>query len=191
MTALHTPAMDRRVARTRKTLQHALLSLMLKKGYDAVTVEDICREADIGRSTFYAHFTGKDDLKRSGLDLHLRSALLARQKQAQTSSPGERFTFALPFFEHAYDHLDLYRALVSKGGAATTLAMMRQIVTDLMRREVAASRPARADASREAMVQFLVGAFMSLVVWWLDGGAKLSPKQLDMLFRRLASEGVA
>jgi len=58
------------VSRTRRTLQHALLSLMLKNGYDAVTVEDICAEADIGRSTFYAHFTGKDDLKRSALDEH-------------------------------------------------------------------------------------------------------------------------
>jgi AcrR family transcriptional regulator len=183
--------MDRRVARTRKTLQHALLSLMLKKGYDAVTVEDICQEADIGRSTFYAHFTSKDDLKRSGLDLHLRGALLAKQKQSHASASGESFAFALPFFEHARQHLDLYQALVSKGGAATTLAMMRQIVTDLMRREVTASRPARPEAPREAMVQFLVGAFMSLVVWWLDTGAKLPPKQLDLLFRRLASEGVS
>lgn len=185
MTAPNAQSMDRRVARTHKTLQHALLSLMLKKGYDAITVEDICHEADIGRSTFYAHFTGKDDLKRSGLDTHLRTALLARQKQKIGEEP---FAFALPFFEHAREHLDLYRALVSKGGAATTLAMMRQIVADLLRRELASA--GSGETPREAAVQFLVGSFMSLLVWWLDGGAKVHPKQMDAVFRRLATEGV-
>jgi len=184
MTTANAASMDRRVARTRKTLQHALLSLMLRKGYDAVTVEDICREADIGRSTFYAHFTGKDDLKRSGLDHHLRAGLLSQQKQRTGK---EKFAFALPFFEHAREHVELYRALVSKGGAATTLSMMRQIVTDLMREEF--KRGKSADAPREAAVQFLAGGFMSLLVWWLDCGAKLSPEQLDALFRRMAMDG--
>jgi AcrR family transcriptional regulator len=191
MPALKTAApIDRRVARTRKTLHHALLQLMLEKGYDAVTVEDICRKADVGRSTFYAHFTDKDDLKRSGLDHHLRAALLTKQKEAKKAGRAS-FAFALPFFEHAHEHLDLYRALVSKGGAPTTIAMMRQIITDLMRRETADLAPRKDASPREATVQFLVGAFMSLLTWWLDNGAKLAPDEMDSLFRRLASEGVA
>jgi AcrR family transcriptional regulator len=71
---------DRRVARTRETLQRALISLILKKGYDAITVEDICEAANVGRSTFYSHYTSKDDLKRSGLEAHLRQQLVGRQK---------------------------------------------------------------------------------------------------------------
>ena len=59
---------DRRVARTRAMLHQALLSLILQKGYEATTVEDICEAANVGRSTFYAHYTSKDDLKRSGLE---------------------------------------------------------------------------------------------------------------------------
>lgn len=184
--------MDRRVVRTRRALQHALLALILKKGYEAVTVEDICAEADVGRSTFYAHFNSKDDLKRGGLDEHLRRMLLERQKQAKSASGvGKRecFAFALYFFEHAREHLDLYRALVSKGGVSTTIAMMRQIVTDLVRREFA-DAAAPDGAPREAVVQFVVGAFMALLTWWLDGGAKLSAERMDELFRRLALEGV-
>src|SRR5262245_45123225 len=56
---------DRRVARTRAMLHQALLALIMEKGYEAISVADICERADVGRSTFYAHFTGKDDLKRS------------------------------------------------------------------------------------------------------------------------------
>jgi AcrR family transcriptional regulator len=60
--------MDRRVARTRALLQQAHLSLILEKGYEATTVEDICQVANVGRSTFYAHYASKEDLKRSGLE---------------------------------------------------------------------------------------------------------------------------
>ena len=42
---------DRRVARTRAMLQKAHLSLILEKGYEAITVDDICEAANVGRST--------------------------------------------------------------------------------------------------------------------------------------------
>ncbi|ESW63627.1 hypothetical protein X772_36330 [Mesorhizobium sp. LSJC280B00] len=35
-----------------------------------------------------------------------------------------------------------------------------------------------------------MGAFLSVLIWWLDGGAKLPPQQVDQIFRRLATEGV-
>jgi AcrR family transcriptional regulator len=187
--------MDRRVARTRRTLQRALVDLMLKKGYDAITVEDICMEADVGRSTFYAHFTGKEDLKRSGLEDNLRAMLIERQREAKARSGAakrESFGFALALFEHAGEHLDLYRALVSKGGVATTLKMIRQILTDMVRRELADASKANApDAPREAVVQFVVGGFMSLLIWWLDSGGKLPAQRMDAIFRSLVTEGVA
>ena len=58
---------DRRAARTRRALHGALISLILRKGYDAITVQEIIDEADVGRATFYAHYRGKEDLLRGGL----------------------------------------------------------------------------------------------------------------------------
>jgi AcrR family transcriptional regulator len=182
--------MDRRIARTRSTLQRALIALMTRKGYEAITVEEVCQEADIGRSTFYAHFTGKDDLKRSGLDDHLRRMLLEHQRAAALRPQDGGFAFALPFFEHAREQLPLYRALVSKGGVSTTIVMLRQIVTELVRNELAGKWGGAAKAP-DAVVAFIVGGFMSLLTWWLDGGAVSSPQDLDRLFRKLASQGLS
>jgi len=53
---------DRRVRRTRQLLRDALMELTLERGYDRVTVQDILDKADVGRSTFYAHYRDKDDL---------------------------------------------------------------------------------------------------------------------------------
>jgi AcrR family transcriptional regulator len=169
--------------------------LILKKGYEAITIQDICDEANVGRSTFYAHYTSKDDLKRKGFE-HLRKELVDRQREAQAAS-GEikdrSLSFSLTMFEHARDHIDLYRALVGGRGGAVSLGQIRQILSDLVRNELAATdgRNAADDVPRELVVQYVVGAFMAVMTWWLDGGAKLPPKRIDAMFRRLAAEGIA
>ena len=185
---------DRRVARTRSLLQQAHISLILQKGYDAITVDDICNAANVGRSTFYAHYTGKDDLRRSGLE-HLRKQLVGRQNEA-LAKPGpvrdRSLGFSLAMFEHARDHIDLYRALVGGRGGAIALGTIRQILSDLVRNELAATANKKSAEAvpRELVVQYVVGAFMAVMTWWLDGGARLPPQRVDAMFRSLATEGV-
>jgi AcrR family transcriptional regulator len=53
---------DRRIQRTRQQLRQALLSLMLERGYDSLSVQDITDRANLGRATFYLHYQDKDDL---------------------------------------------------------------------------------------------------------------------------------
>jgi AcrR family transcriptional regulator len=185
---------DRRIARTRAMLQQALVSLILKKGYEAITIEDICDAANVGRSTFYAHYTSKDDLKRSGLE-HLRRLLVDRQRDA-LATPGDirdrSLGFSLTMFEHARDQLDLYRALVGGRGGTVALGSIRQILSDLVRDELAGTvdKDSADVIPRELVVQYVVGAYMAVLTWWLDGGAKLPPQRMDAIFRRLATEGI-
>jgi AcrR family transcriptional regulator len=70
-------SIDRRVGRTTKTLYHALISLILKKNYEATTIQEICDAANVGRSTFYAHYTSKQqfgDAWRGARPVRLRRA---------------------------------------------------------------------------------------------------------------------
>lgn len=54
--------MDRRIAKTRKAIFQAFLSLLNEKGYDDMRVQDVIDKADVGRSTFYAHYASKEAL---------------------------------------------------------------------------------------------------------------------------------
>jgi AcrR family transcriptional regulator len=185
---------DRRVARTRAALQQAHISLILKRGYEAVTVEDICEAANVGRSTFYAHFTGKDDLRRSGFE-HLRKQLTDRQREALSAAGDDEeqsFGFSLTMFEHARDHIDLYRALMGGRGGAIALGAIRSILSDLVRAELTAAsgKNSAGDMPRDFVVQYVVGGYMAVLTWWLDRGAKLPSERVDAMFRRLATEGV-
>ena len=168
--------------------------MTLKKGYEAITVDDICKAANVGRSTFYAHYTSKDDLRRSGLD-RLRRFLRDHQREALTASEnadGRSLTFSLPMFEHARGHIDVYRASVGSRGGAIALSTIRQILSDLVRDEIVAGAGKNPNGAipRELVVQYVVGAYMAVLTWWLDGGAKLPPRQMDTMFRRLATEGI-
>jgi len=186
--------MDRRSLRTRKSLQDALISLLLRKDYEAITVKDITDEADVGRSTFYGQHTGKDDLLMSSFE-NLRLLLIDQQKKA-LARPGDLkdqlLGFSLAMFEHAGDHKDLYRALVGGRGGTLALNSIRQILAERMREELIA-RPADADgqnAPQEFVVQYVVGAFMAVLQWWLDWHSNLSAVKVDAMFRRMAMHGI-
>lgn len=58
---------DRRVRRTRQALNEALIELVLEGPYDDIQVADIIARAEVGRSTFYQHYSNKDDLLRQSL----------------------------------------------------------------------------------------------------------------------------
>ena len=65
-TALDDPA-DRRARRTRAAIRSAFNRLILERGYAALTPGGIAEAADIGRSTFYEHYRGVDDLLAKSL----------------------------------------------------------------------------------------------------------------------------
>ena len=175
---------DRRAARTRGLLHKALADLLPEQAYDAITVDAICAEAGVGRSTFYAHFTGKDDLKRHALTP--LGAMLTRAAGASDKGVDRPpFAFTEAFFEHAASHLS--QLCVQAGGrrAEVSVARVRQLVTAQVRAELA--RIGSEPSLSGARVAFLVSGLMGLFEWWLDDGAVRSPLEMAGLFRELAA----
>lgn len=54
--------MDRRVARTKKSLQDALWSLLREKPFEEIEIQAITDRADTARVTFYRHYGTKEEL---------------------------------------------------------------------------------------------------------------------------------
>jgi len=183
-----TGAIDRRVARTRALLQDAIIALIPERGYAAITVDDICRKANVGRSTFYTHYTNKDALRSATLEAHLRS--LSRERLSKDARTGSwLFEFSLPMFEHAQAFRSLHHALLASSGD-TIHDQVRERIQRAVRTELAGKRIGEAGMPTEFAIQFIAGACLAVLGWWLSTDTKLSPAEVDELFQKTAGQGV-
>ncbi len=62
MSVIRNNSSDLRVQKTIKTVKQALLTLIMKKPYKKIRVDEITKEAMINRQTFYSHFASIDNV---------------------------------------------------------------------------------------------------------------------------------
>jgi AcrR family transcriptional regulator len=182
---------DRRVLRTQKLLHQALMSLILEKKYESITVQDILERADVGRSTFYLHFRDKDDLLTKGFQ-YLQSFLESVQEASQAVPPNsyERLVgFSLPMFEHAFEYRRVNRALLGSTAESVVRRQIHSVLALIVSRELKLELQNRKCAdvpvSPEFLGHFVVSAYTSVLTWWLNSKNPVSPKEIDAAYRRL------
>jgi AcrR family transcriptional regulator len=182
------PAADRRVARTRSTLHEAFIGLVLEKGFDAITIQDIVDRANVGRSTLYNHHGGKEGLLRDGLGT-LREMLLTEQRSTSIGEPAtdRLLRFSGMFFSHVYEYRDVFHALMKRGGEAIVMDGLKRLLTDLVKAELqfAPKRRESQPIPPGLLVRFVVDSFVSVTLWWLGEAQHVTPVEANALFRRL------
>ena len=181
---------DRRVRRTQKLLHRALISLVLEKNYDLITIQEILDRADVGRSTFYAHFKGKDELLISGID-DLRDTLdSAMQSERSPSKRHEAVVgFSLAMFQHASEYREVYHALLNTHGWPLFRQQLEKTFDEIVRQECKAEiqrlKKPDSDVPVDLFVHYLTAAYFCVLTWWLDRRSRLTPPQINEIFRSL------
>lgn len=181
---------DRRIQKTRKALQGALLELMVEKGYDAVTVQDVIDRANVGRSTFYAHFQDKEDLFMKGFEM--------LEEQIESKLNGTPLAHASPWdlslmlFEHVQGQHQLYKALVGNQAGNAAMKQVQKSMTALVGEHLSQNLPARKGGliTPELLAHFVVSTFLSLMTWWLDTKSPKTPGEMNEIFRQLTEPGL-
>ncbi len=167
---------DRRINRTRQALQSALIELILEKGYDAVSVQDIVTRANIGRSTFYTHYSSRDAVFSDSFKSLEISLNMALQQDLENSRPAP--SYPLPYIELLLHHIDknrpLYRALAGQSGGALAAKHIRKILLGLVSRDISTRNlgVVLSKTTSDALTHYLVGAITDILTWWLDHKTK-------------------
>jgi len=183
------PRMDRRVRRTRDVLGDALVQLVQEKPFDAITVQEVLARAGVSRSTFYTHFSDKDDLLLSDADEFFAS-MAGRLARCEESS--ERVAPVREFFAHVAEARPFLAALTASGKSDDLWKLAQGHFARGIEQRLATlprSRPL-GPAQRAAQSHALAGAMLSLLSWWLARGTPESPEELDELFHGLVWSGV-
>ncbi len=179
---------DRRVQRTRELLQKALIELISERGYDAITIQDIVDRANVGRTTFYLHYRSKDELFMSCHEAIVSEFHfgphhpLSREELLSPEAP--------PGMTSAYRHLEdawarLYSIFQGKDGP-----LILRRIRDWSAQEIEANLHAvfaEADSTIpfDVLANYLAGAQIALVQWWLEKRQPHTPENLAQTFHRL------
>lgn len=179
---------DRRVERTRELLQKALIELLNERGYDAITIQDIVDRANVGRTTFYWHYSSKDELFISCHETivsKFRIGALHPLSREEMLSP-----HAPPGLTDAYRHLEQARPLLySIFQGKDSLLILRRI-RDSNAQEIEANlRSAFGEASSlvplDILANYLAGAQIALMQRWLEKRQSHTLESLVQTFHRL------
>ncbi len=194
---------DRRINRTRRQLREALLALILEKGYEGVTIEEITERADLGRTTFYLHYRDKEELLLESLEemvADLRSQIytlpLGSFRISSTSENGDDQD-ANPIamiFQHAADHADLYRIILRGEGTARITQHMREFISNAVS-EFTRIRSARLNVSIQSSVplvffsNYFAGSLIGTIAWWLENDMPYSPREIARMYQIVLIQG--
>jgi len=180
---------DRRSQRTYRLVSSAFAELVGEKPYDEILVQDILDRANIGRTTFYAHYFDKEDVLNSIIEQELER--LTRQLAHAVAR--QRVLPSLELFEHVYHSENQpFRALMrSRAGEflweALQAALCRAIEPAL---STLCAEKRSPPIPLPVVSQYLAGALLTLLKWWVEASMPYPPEQMESIFQQLALPGV-
>jgi len=176
---------DRRVQRTRELLQKALIQLINEQGYDAITIQDIADRANVGRTTFYQHYRSKDELFincHKAIVNEFYAGLFYSLSRRELLSPEvpQGLTAAYRHLQEGRAHL--HPIFQSKESLRQIRNWNAQEIEINLRAGFAETD---STIPLDVLANYLAGAQIALVQWWLEKRRPYTPENLAQMFHRL------
>ncbi|GAA3411094.1 TetR/AcrR family transcriptional regulator [Paenibacillus hodogayensis] len=186
---------DRRIVRTRSMITDALLALLQKRAYAEISIIDITEQANINRSTFYAHYIDKDDLLNKMIDEKLdRLIALGRFHQASpasTSAFNEPDPYYVALFEHLGEHDIFYRVMLDRPAAGDFNAKMQDIIkSSFFSRISNMGLDQKLQVPLDILLDYIGCSTQGVIATWLFNNRMYSPHYMALQLTRLSSLGI-
>lgn len=181
--------MDRRVRYTRKILNESLLRFLNEKPIMKITVTEICKDADVNRSTYYSHFADPYD-QFNQLKSEMLTAATDFAKHMETrnlSGEQHRYKILKGLLQYVDSQRHAFKTLLSISGDHSLqheiLTILGQII--FQKSELQVTNPAKAKSSPAHQNYMLLfasnGCFGMFYHWLMDE----SPADADQLARMM------
>jgi len=186
------PKVDRRIERTQQLLTDALVSLILEKGYEAVTIKDITERANVAYVTFFRHYKEKDEL----LVKMLEGVVEGLATVMDEINPGHELLDhahsvqeGYLIFKHAQQHSRLYRILLSSPGAASIVKRVKTTIARTIIEKCNVLYEDGASIPIEIFANHSATALLALIEWWLEHDMPYPPERMAEIYSQLVVEG--
>lgn len=185
-----------RQTKTEAKIKAAFTTLVKNRGFDAMTVSDLAREADINRGTFYMHYVDKFDLRDQLLDdviADLTSILISEPRDEDGPLDIEdiitcqSLISAMRYIKQDYAFFD---AITSSGNDMQLYERVKAVIKQLLLGQVSRLRKVPDGIPGipwEYATEILVSSTSSVLWMWLRRGCKESPETISAIIERSKS----
>ena len=184
--------MDRRQQKTRALIFKAFRTLLSDKKYSSITVQEIIDEANIGRSTFYAHFETKDALLKemcTEIFDHVFSATLVSEETHDFSGHHDDLEDRLThLLYHLKDNKHDIVGILSCESGELFMGFFKQYLTEMFSKYLYTFHT---QIPSDFILNHLSGSFAQAVLWWIHGNMKCKPEDVAGYFLALTTFGEA
>lgn len=168
---------DKRIQKTRARLKDALTSLVLERGYEDITIQDVTTEAGIGYRTFFRHYDGVDDLLLAILKEQFEEI------QSRMVHPG---SYLAPehngrlLFEYVQENRVLFLVMVRSHFIRDMHPGLKEKVLSTLSDMFPTDTP-----YSDLVVHHIITSILSLVRWWLENDSPPPPGDMGRIYARL------
>lgn len=171
---------DRRIQKSKKAMQQALLEWMEKKDFKSITITNIVQRADVNRGTFYKHYDYKEQLLEEimdGITADLKEAFRKPYKSKAMVEIPELTASSVKIFEHVLKHERFYTLVIASnmltGFQYKLVSILRSLVLeDLLQAEEDEG------IDRKLQAGYHSHAIFGMIVEWVRGGFEYKPEYM-------------
>lgn len=179
--------MDRRQKKSREAIFNAFTSLLSEKNYNQISVQEIIDAADVGRTTFYAHFETKDYLLKAlceELFGHIIDTAMGLPHGHYHDSCGNvTDSVFLHLLRHLQENDRHILELLSSQNNDLFLKYFKSNLKKLIVSQYAEQGKFRnSSLPEDYLVNHITSSFVETVSWWLAHNMKESPEQITGYF---------
>jgi len=182
---------DKRVIKTKRGLRDAFIRLLLEKGYDAISIQDIATEAEAARVTFYRHYSNKEELLIDCIDeIYENVARHIGKKKDGESRQG--YSQILNYYEQIHEDGKIYRLLANSQAGHLLIKRLIELFAEKIRRQIEARLPEeQLRVPLEIITHHIASAQVGLANWWMENDQPYTPEYMAQVSYWLGLAGSA
>ncbi|HAH96176.1 MAG TPA: TetR/AcrR family transcriptional regulator [Firmicutes bacterium] len=180
---------DRRVKYTKMVLRESLIKKLRDKPIARITIKELCEDADINRTTFYAHYTDQFDLLNKIQDAFIADINSYLDQFALESGDSGMLQLLSKIFEYIAQNDELCRVLLGSNGVVDFQTKVMQIVSTRIVVEWRKKQQVDEATAQYIYTYVATGSIGVIRKWLLDTNPK-SPQEMAHLVVRMVYKGI-
>jgi len=186
-TSTETEGRDRRIARTKKFLRSAVLDLTVERGeFNSIQIAEITERADVARSTFYLHYSDKEELLYDALQTEFTQLLTDIQNHYQSRYAPIHLN---SFLQYVYRNPRYFQVVLTCVGTTRAFEQTRSIIEAWLAGFIDFSL-LQPSVPGEVLTYHISNSVLNMVRWWLEQEEDIPPETVERYCMSLLFDGV-